>query len=79
MSKLLLLSVLFGILTWPDVPWELIRWAGISLMVVVPFLFYPLSLCIWLASDILIRPVTDEELEWSRTNPSTLFRKYRER
>jgi uncharacterized protein (DUF983 family) len=78
-GALLLATLLFGVLTWPDVPWELLRWGGTALMVIVPFLFYPLSLSVWLASDILIRPVTAEEMEWHRTHGESEFRNYRDR
>ncbi len=78
-GALLIGSLLFGILTWPDVPWELLQWGGIAMMFIVPFLFYPLSLSIWLASDILIRPVTAEEMEWHRSHPEDEFRNYRDR
>lgn len=78
-GALLLLSLLLGVVTWPDVPWDLLRWGGTILMVIVPFLFYPLSLSVWLASDILIRPVTAEEMEWHRTHRDDEFRHYRDR
>ncbi|MDR0787287.1 MAG: DUF983 domain-containing protein [Gemmatimonadota bacterium] len=71
---LLLSAVLIGILTWPDVPWTLLQWVGTALMVIAPFVFYPFSLGFWLACDILIRPVTEEELSWHRENPSDTFR-----
>ena len=78
-GALLVAALLFGILTWPDVPWKLMQYGGVLLMAVVPFLFYPLSLTVWLASDILIRPVTEEEMEWHRSNPDTAIRRYRDR
>jgi uncharacterized protein (DUF983 family) len=78
-GALLILTLIFGIITWPDVPWNLLRWGGTVLMLIVPFLFYPLSLVIWLASDILIRPITAEEMEWHRTHRDDEFRNYRDR
>src|SRR5690606_6998856 len=38
-GALLLMALLVGYLTWPDVPWTLMQWMGIVLMVVVPVLF----------------------------------------
>lgn len=67
-------AILFGILTWPDVPWDFLYYATIVLMVVAPFLFVPFSRVIWLASDILIRPLTEEELEWHRRSDPDAFR-----
>jgi uncharacterized protein (DUF983 family) len=78
-GALLVTAVLIGIFTWPDVPWTSLQYGGILLMTIVPFLFYPISLTVWLASDILIRPVTDEEMEWHRTSAEGEFRKFRER
>jgi uncharacterized protein (DUF983 family) len=78
-GALLLTAVLVGVLTWPDVPWNVLRWGGTVLMAAVPFLFYPLSLTTWLASDILIRPVTAEEMEWHRQSRHDEFRRYRDR
>lgn len=78
-GALLAAGLLVGLLTWPDVPWMLLQWGGVALMALVPFLFYPLSLTVWLASDILIRPVTDEEMEWHRQSAPGEFRKYRDR
>ena len=48
-------------------------------MLLVPFLFYPLSLTFWLACDILIRPLTEEEVAWHRASAPDEFRKYRDR
>jgi uncharacterized protein (DUF983 family) len=76
---LLLMGLVVGIATWPDVPWTLMQWVGIALMAVTPFLLYPFSLGFWLANDIWIRPVTPEELEWSRANRRGEFRKHHER
>jgi uncharacterized protein (DUF983 family) len=68
-----------GIATWPAVPWNALWIGGIVLMAVAPFLFYPFSHSIWLASDVLIRPVTEEELEWHRTRGADGFRPLHER
>jgi uncharacterized protein (DUF983 family) len=65
--------------TWPDVPWGLVQWGGIGLIVLLPLAFYPLSLTTWLASDILIKPVTSEEMEWHRRSAQGEYRKQRER
>jgi uncharacterized protein (DUF983 family) len=78
-GALLLSMLLVGLLTWPDVPWTALQWGGPVLMVVVPFLFYPVSLNVWLASDILIRPVTEEEMEWYATSDDSEFRRYKDR
>ncbi|CAN5747707.1 hypothetical protein BH20GEM3_BH20GEM3_13490 [soil metagenome] len=72
-------ALLVGIATWPDVPWTLLKWGSIALMVIAPFLFYPFSLCFWLACDIWIRPVTPQEMDWHRASKEGEFRKHRDR
>lgn len=69
----------FTILRWPDVPWDSLTWIALGLAVAAPFVFYPFGHSIWLASDILIRPVTDAEMEWYRTHPYDAYRKHRDR
>jgi len=78
-GALLVGALMVGILTWPDVPWTLLQWAGIALMVLAPFVLYPFSLTVWLASDILIRPVGEAEMEWHRNSRPDEFRNYRDR
>lgn len=65
--------------TWPDVPWRAVHVGGIALMAVAPFVLYPLSLTVWLATDILIRPITEEEMEWHRKSAEGEFRSFRDR
>lgn len=57
-----LLIVLGGamgiVITWPEVPWTLITWTLVVLMVIAPLVFYPFSKSLWLALDLIFRPVT---------------------
>jgi uncharacterized protein (DUF983 family) len=76
---LAVLGLLVAILTWPEVPWTLLQGAGITLMVVVPFLFYPFSLGFWLANDIWIRPIAEREMEWHRASGPGEFRRQEDR
>ena len=57
-AELLLgLFLLLGVmLSWPDVPWDLLLWVGAPLMVLGPVLFYPVSRTLWLAVDLAMRP-----------------------
>jgi len=48
--------------TWPDVPWGLVRWGSIVLMLATPFLFYPMSRLVWLAFDLIFRPGQESRL-----------------
>jgi uncharacterized protein (DUF983 family) len=74
-----LVLVAWIISVWPNVPWDLLQYLVVVLMVVAPFVFLPFSRMIWLASDILIRPVTEEEMQWYRENRSGVFRPFAER
>ena len=55
------------VVSWPTVPWDLLQY-GLPVMmgIAVPALF-PFSKLVWLAFDLMLRPVTPEELEWHRT------------
>jgi uncharacterized protein (DUF983 family) len=65
--------------TWPQVPWTLLLAVGLALMIAAPFVFYPLSLCLWIAADLAVRPLTAAELEWHRASAPGEFRRQRDR
>ncbi len=67
------------IVTWPEVPWTFIQYGGVALMAAAPFAFYPVSRTLWLAFDLLLRLLTEEELEWHRTAPEESFRPQEDR
>lgn len=58
--------VVVGLATAPDVPWTLLTWGGAALAVVVAIGCYPLTKVLWLAFDVILRPVTLEELALGR-------------
>ena len=47
--------------TWPSPPVALLQWGSIALMIVVPILFYPFSKTLWLALDLLFRPLENRQ------------------
>lgn len=49
-------------LSWPEVPWRLITWSLIALMVVAPIAFYPFAKTLFLATDLVFRPLTLKDL-----------------
>jgi len=51
------------LLTWPDVPWEGLKWGLMATIIPVPILFYPFAKTIWLAIDLTFRPATPADLE----------------
>jgi uncharacterized protein (DUF983 family) len=81
LAEFLVVLVMVGLVIalWGAVPWDALLWLSLGLAVAAPFLFYPFGHAIWLATDILIRPVTDEEMEWHRTQPHDAHRKHRDR
>jgi uncharacterized protein (DUF983 family) len=54
----------FVYVTWPDPPWDLLTWVTALLMLAGCFLCYPFSKTTWLAVDMAIRPLTQDELNW---------------
>ncbi len=50
------------VLTWPEVPWGRLTLALIGLMAVAPVFFYPWSKTLWLAVDLVFRPLTYKDL-----------------
>jgi len=61
----LVLTVVF-IATYPNTPWALLQWGGLALMIAGAVLCYPFSKALWLAADLIFRPVSPEELAWHR-------------
>lgn len=53
--------------TWPNPPWEAIQWVGIVVVIAGAILVYPFSKTLWLAIDLVFRPIGASELGWYRT------------
>jgi uncharacterized protein (DUF983 family) len=47
--------------TWPNPPWTAITWTGVVQMCLTPILFYPFSKALWLAIDLMFRPVGPQD------------------
>ena len=60
-----LLAVLLW--TWPNPPWDALYYGGIVGLIVAPILFYPYSKLLWLAFDLLFRPLRPEDFEPPRS------------
>ena len=54
------------IATYPDTPWVLVQWGGLLLMLAGAVLCYPFAKALWLAADLIFRPVSAKEMEWHR-------------
>lgn len=57
--------------TWPDVPWDALQYGGPVVMLLAPLVIFPFSKLLWLAFDLVFRPVSPEELEWHRAAEGT--------
>jgi uncharacterized protein (DUF983 family) len=53
-------AVLF--LTWPNVPWNRLQYGGTAVLLLVLIAVFPLSKVVWLGVDVLVRPVSPDEL-----------------
>jgi uncharacterized protein (DUF983 family) len=52
--------------SWPTVPWDLLQIVLPAIIVLFPVAFFPFSKLLWLAADLIMRPVSAKELEWHR-------------
>lgn len=66
--ELVLTGVLtaIGLATAPDVPWSWLTYGGAAFTLVAAVACYPLTKVLWLAFDVVLRPVTREEIELGR-------------
>ncbi|HEX3867758.1 MAG TPA: hypothetical protein VHV78_13440, partial [Gemmatimonadaceae bacterium] len=46
------------IINWPIIPWRAIEIVLPIVVAVFPFLFFPFSKLLWLAADLIMRPVS---------------------
>lgn len=57
-------AILLGmVLSWPDVPWNLLMYALIPLALLAPILTFPYSRALWLAIDLHFRPPEAADFE----------------
>jgi uncharacterized protein (DUF983 family) len=56
-----ILCLVLLIVTWPDTPWTVMMYGAAVMAVAAPIVFYPMTRTAWIAIDMVIRPVTDEE------------------
>ncbi|HEX6511788.1 MAG TPA: DUF983 domain-containing protein [Chloroflexota bacterium] len=52
---------IFLALTWPNPPWLVAGVVSAATAVIVPIVFFPFARVIWLAFDLVIRPIQPEE------------------
>lgn len=61
-AVLVILLIATLVMTWPRVPWSLLQYGAPAAMVVAPILLYPFSRLVWLAFDLMLRPVTPNDV-----------------
>lgn len=66
-----LLLAIVAIATYPDTPWQLLQWASLGLIIVGAVICYPFAKSVWLAADLMFRPMTEAELDWHRVGGDT--------
>ena len=54
---IVVIAFVIGILiTWPDVPWDAMKWILLPLAALTPIITLPLARSLWLALDLVFRP-----------------------
>ena len=66
LSELIFAAVFVVVLIarWPNVPWDTMQWAAPLMMLIAPAVLFPFSKLVWLAFDLMLRPMTAAELAW---------------
>ncbi len=54
------------IVTWPNPPWDAIQWVGAVVLTAGVLISYPFAKTLWLAIDMIFRPVASVELGWDK-------------
>ena len=70
----LLFALVLGaivIATYPNTPWVPLQWGGLALMIAGAVLCYPFAKSLWLAADLIFRPVSEQEMEWHERGGGT--------
>ena len=49
-----------------ETPWDLLQWGLPLVTIALVFFYFPIAKLLWLAFDLTLRPVTEEELAWHR-------------
>jgi hypothetical protein len=56
--------VLVLLLTWPNPPWQAIQWVGVLVLTAGVLIAYPFARTLFLAIDLIFRPISSMELDW---------------
>ena len=50
-----------------NVDWDRLQFVLVGMFALTPIAMYSISKLVWLAFDLMFRPVTPDELEWHRS------------
>jgi uncharacterized protein (DUF983 family) len=59
------------LVTWPNPPWEAIQWVGVIVLSAGAVIAYPFAKTLFLAIDLIFRPVSSTELGWYEDEDAT--------
>ena len=64
-AELIVVGVMVAVMltTWPDVPWDALKWGLVAGMIPAPLVLYPFSKALWLAIDLTFQPPIPAEFE----------------
>ena len=62
------LAITLALVATATTPWDLLQYGLPVLVLVLLVVFFPFAKLIWLAFDLMLRPVTPAELEWHRAS-----------
>jgi uncharacterized protein (DUF983 family) len=57
--------VIVLLVTWPNPPWDAMQWIGALVLTAGALIAYPFAKTLWLAIDLMFRPVSSSELGWN--------------
>lgn len=62
-SELIFISAMLTwvLSVWPDVPWTVVQYAGVGLMILLPIIFYPFAKGLFLAFHLYFQPKGDTD------------------
>ena len=63
--------VIVLLVTWPNPPWEAIQWGGVIILSAGAVIAYPFAKTLFLAIDLIFRPVSSTELGWYKDDETT--------
>jgi len=49
------------LITWPDVPWNRLKYALLPFVIALPLVTYPFSKALWLAIDLIYQPARESD------------------